>query len=75
VNIGRRQAGRIQARNVIDADCDARPIRVAIERAISANFRRSLVDLTNPYGDGCTAQRIVAILKALPSRETLIQKK
>jgi UDP-hydrolysing UDP-N-acetyl-D-glucosamine 2-epimerase len=75
VNIGRRQAGRIRPRNVLDADLDVRPIRAAMDRAMSTDFRASLADLTNPYGDGQTAKRIVALLKALPSRETLLQKK
>jgi UDP-hydrolysing UDP-N-acetyl-D-glucosamine 2-epimerase len=75
VNIGDRQAGRDRATNVIDVPPDAEAIRAAIDRATSADFRASLVGALNPYGDGRAAPRMLAHLRTLPSRSTLLRKK
>lgn len=62
VNIGNRQRGRQRAANVIDSAYGRREIASAIARAVSPDFRRSLKGMTNPYGDGKAAQRIVSVL-------------
>jgi len=62
VNVGPRQQGRQRAGNVIDVACEAGAIGEGLERALSDVFGRSLAGLVNPYGDGCTSQRIVHIL-------------
>ena len=74
VNIGNRQRGRIRSQNVIDVDYDHRSIVTGINRATSPEFRRSLVDLVNPYGDGHAADRIVSTIKSTLPREGLIVK-
>jgi len=74
VNIGMRQQGRERARNVIDTPPVASAIRAAVEKAVSAEFRASLEGMTNPYGDGAAAERIVDVLSALPAREVLLLK-
>jgi len=74
VNVGDRQAGRIRPANVIDSPCDSEKITKAIGVATSAAFRRSLINLANPYGDGRAAARIVAALPTLPDRQTLLKK-
>lgn len=74
VNIGNRQRGRIRSQNVIDVDYDHRSIVAGINRATSPEFRRSLVDLVNPYGDGHAADRIVSAIKSTLPREGLIVK-
>lgn len=74
VNIGDRQGGRTRPDNVIDTFCDSEKIADAVTRATSSTFRQSLAHLTNPYGDGQAAKRIVAALRTLPDRQTLLRK-
>ena len=56
VNVGNRQAGRLQPRNVLTVDSSE--TADALKKATSDSFRRSLSGLVNPYGDGKSAQRI-----------------
>jgi GDP/UDP-N,N'-diacetylbacillosamine 2-epimerase (hydrolysing) len=75
VNIGTRQQGRERARNVIDVDYDKAEIETALKKAIfDQEFRASLKDLKNPYGDGQTAPRIVKTLKSLDLNKLDLQK-
>ncbi len=74
INVGMRQQGRERARNVLDAEPVAASILLQVEKAASASFRASLSGMTNPYGDGKAAERIVAVLAALPARERLLLK-
>ncbi len=74
VNIGRRQEGRIRARNVIDVGFNANEIAQAIQRASSDEFHASLDGLVNPYGDGRAAERILSVLAKLPDRMALLRK-
>jgi len=75
VNIGIRQTGRPRSANVIDVDCTAAEISSAIETAVSDEFRASLDGLTNVYGDGHAAGRIVRRLRNESLDETLLLKK
>lgn len=76
VNIGDRQKGRIAPKNVIHCSCNERDISDAIRYGMEKQFRRSLTDYVNPYGDGHTASRIVSILEQTDFKNTaLIQKK
>src|SRR5580704_3853544 len=75
VNVGLRQQGRERARNVIDAAPEARAILDAIAAAKSAEYRRSLQGLTNPYGEGVAAQKIVEVLTTVPLGEELLMKR
>ena len=74
VNIGNRQLGRVRGENVIDVGCDHREIYAAIEKAISPQFRASLANLANPYGDGHAAERIVNRLKHVNLNDGLLRK-
>jgi UDP-hydrolysing UDP-N-acetyl-D-glucosamine 2-epimerase len=74
VNIGDRQRGRLRAANVIDCGPESGAIVAAIGRALSADFRASLEDLANPYGDGHAAERIVRVLRAAPLDGDLVKK-
>lgn len=71
VNIGDRQRGRMRAASVLDCATDARAIGAAIERA----FALDCSQVTNPYGDGYAADKIVAQLLAVPDPKTLLQKR
>jgi UDP-hydrolysing UDP-N-acetyl-D-glucosamine 2-epimerase len=75
VNIGSRQEGRPRGPNVIDATPDCQAIACAIKRATSASFRRTLVGMTNLYGDGMAAGRVVSVLKQTPVDARLVTKR
>jgi UDP-hydrolysing UDP-N-acetyl-D-glucosamine 2-epimerase len=62
VNVGMRQQGRERARNVLDAPAETAAIGAAIERTLRPEFRRSLGDIRNPYGDGTAAATIARVL-------------
>jgi len=74
VNIGRRQEGRCQGSNVINCEHDFEEIYKAINRAISSEFRKSLIGLKNPYGDGKSSARIINILETIEIDDRLIFK-
>jgi UDP-N-acetylglucosamine 2-epimerase (non-hydrolysing)/GDP/UDP-N,N'-diacetylbacillosamine 2-epimerase (hydrolysing) len=69
-----RQQGRERARNVLDAEPLAASIVQQLRKAESPSFRESLAGMTNPYGDGHAAERIVQVLTNLPPRERLLLK-
>jgi len=74
VNVGRRQQGRVRARNVLDVGDGRQAIAAAIRTALSREFRASLVDLVNPYGDGHAAERIAARLATVELGDALLRK-
>jgi UDP-N-acetylglucosamine 2-epimerase (non-hydrolysing)/GDP/UDP-N,N'-diacetylbacillosamine 2-epimerase (hydrolysing) len=74
INIGMRQQGRERARNLLDAEPIAASILQQVEKAASPSFRASLSGMTNPYGDGHAAGRIVGVLATLPPRDQLLLK-
>lgn len=76
VNIGRRQEGRIQGRNVINVlEHESRAITAALKKALSKGFRDSLKGIENPYGDGQASKRISKVLESMPINERLLLKK
>lgn len=75
VNVGLRQKGRERPRNVLDASAGTDSILKAIDDALSASFRESLSGMSNPYGDGHAAERILEVLTNLPARDTLLMKR
>lgn len=76
VNIGDRQRGRIKAKNIIDVvECQEGQLVPAIQKALSAEFRKSLMGMKNPYGqDGCASQKIVETLKCFNKRDAFLKK-
>lgn len=70
VNIGDRQKGRLQAKSVINCPPEKKSIKTSIERAVSENY----TNITNPYGDGKTSERIIKILKKIDNPNTLLHK-
>lgn len=75
VNIGARQRGRERAPNIVDADADMDSIWSAIQIALDPAFRKALQGMTNPYGDGRSAERIAEILAGAPIGQELLVKK
>jgi UDP-N-acetylglucosamine 2-epimerase (non-hydrolysing)/GDP/UDP-N,N'-diacetylbacillosamine 2-epimerase (hydrolysing) len=74
VNIGFRQKGRERARNVLDAEPEADAILAKVAVAMSEPFRASLAGMSNPYGDGHAAERIVEVLTTTVLAEPLLVK-
>lgn len=75
INIGTRQQGREGPLSVIDVGYDTKEIVAALEKALfDEAYRKSLLSVVNPYGDGKTAPRIYKILKEI-SLDGIIQKR
>ena len=75
VNIGRRQAGRLRATNVIDVADDVDAIVAGIARALEPSFRVRLRGAVNPFGDGKAGRRIAERLASVPLDDRLLQKR
>jgi UDP-N-acetylglucosamine 2-epimerase len=75
VNVGTRQQGRVRGKNVLDVECERADIAAAIRTALSPEFRASLADLVNPYGDGHAAARIVERLRSVELGDKLLRKR
>ncbi len=75
VNIGERQRGRLCGSNVIHVAPDTHLICLAIERALSKEFRDQLRGMSNPYGNGRASERIIERLCDVPLDEELISKR
>jgi len=73
VNIGMRQQGRERAANIIDAPASTAAILTAIKQACTPEFRGSLMGMSNPYGDGHAAERIVERLATVDLDSLLIK--
>lgn len=71
VNIGDRQRGRPQAASVINCDPEA----AGITRAIREAFGKDCSAVRNPYGDGESSSRILAVLKKVRDPKGLLKKR
>lgn len=76
VNIGSRQAGRLRADNVIDADYDTEAIEAALRLALFDDaFRAACRECDNPYGAGDAGARVAAVLATVELGRKLVQKR
>jgi UDP-hydrolysing UDP-N-acetyl-D-glucosamine 2-epimerase len=75
VNVGFRQEGRERARNVLDAPPETGAILGSIRQALGPAFRQSLAGMTNPYGDGQAAEKIVHVLTTASLSQALLIKR
>ena len=73
INIGDRQKGRIKAKSIIDCSPNKKSIKYAIKKAYSNEFQNHLKNIKNPYGDGCSSQKIIKILNSI-SIDDLLKK-
>ena len=73
VNIGDRQKGRLMAQSVISCDGEPNHILEALHKLFDPQFRKSLVNVQNPYGRGGASAKIVKILASYPL-ETILKK-
>ena len=65
VDIGDRQKGRLKASSVLDAEENKITIVVAINKALSADFRADLSATESLYGSGNVSHRVKNILKTV----------
>lgn len=75
INIGNRQAGRLQASSVINTLCNSNDILNAINIALSPEFRQSLSLIHNPYYSLRTSDKIVEIIMDIVLSPININKK
>lgn len=66
VNIGDRQSGRLSAESVVDCRPVADEIYQAIETVLNDDFKKHLLSVENPYGQGGASEKIKSILKQIP---------
>jgi UDP-hydrolysing UDP-N-acetyl-D-glucosamine 2-epimerase len=71
VDIGERQRGRFAADSVIHCEPEADAIATAIDRALTMDCSATV----NPYGDGHSVERIMAVLRRRINRQELLQKR
>lgn len=65
INIGCRQKGRIQAKNIINCNVNKEEIKTAIEKALSEEFRKKAKEANNPYDNGMTSEKILNKIKEI----------
>lgn len=58
VNIGDRQKGRLQSKNIINCEADNNSIQYAIRTAMNAEYKESCKNVISPYGRGNAAKQI-----------------
>ncbi|MEX2140299.1 MAG: UDP-N-acetylglucosamine 2-epimerase [Pirellulales bacterium] len=68
IDVGDRQQGREQPRNVMHVEESEAAVAEGIRAALDDTFRSRLAGLVNPYGDGAASARIVAALLEAPLR-------
>jgi GDP/UDP-N,N'-diacetylbacillosamine 2-epimerase (hydrolysing) len=75
INIGSRQKGRLQSKNIINTGYSIKEIKKAIKIIqTSKNYKKNLSKCINLYGDGKSSRRIVNILKKIKYDRTLLDK-
>jgi UDP-hydrolysing UDP-N-acetyl-D-glucosamine 2-epimerase len=74
VNLGRRQANRLQGKNVLNAPFEVDKIKRTIQKACSVSFRHTFRNSMNPYGDGHSSERILKWLEETPRDTQLLSK-
>ncbi len=75
VNLGRRQAGRTQSKNVINAEYETEKIVAAMREAASDAFQQHAAQAINPYGTGTASEAIVQCLQSVVIDDRLLNKK
>lgn len=74
VNIGDRQKGRIQAKNILNCVPEKEAVCSAIEKALSMEFAEYIKDTENPYGDGEVSDKILRHIKSALKNEICLKK-
>jgi UDP-hydrolysing UDP-N-acetyl-D-glucosamine 2-epimerase len=73
INIGDRQKGRLlpQAQTVISCDARRESITEAIKKGFSQDFRKSILNAPNPYGEGGASTHIKETLKQIDLKDII----
>jgi GDP/UDP-N,N'-diacetylbacillosamine 2-epimerase (hydrolysing) len=78
VNVGNRQEGRLQPKNVIQTGYQANEIYGGIEKALYDEvFLTKIKNIENPYGDGNTSKYVIEAIKEILKipKEKLLKKR
>lgn len=75
INIGDRQKGRMQSDSVINCDPTFESIQAAVKLALDTTFVDKSKKTINPYGDGNTSSKIVAIIRQFINEDKIQIKK
>ncbi|MBF7071573.1 UDP-N-acetylglucosamine 2-epimerase [Aliarcobacter butzleri] len=65
INIGDRQKGRIKAESVIDCLPNKKSIEESFDKLNSIEFQKILLNIQNPYGEGCSSKKILEVIKKI----------
>lgn len=65
INVGQRQKGRIQASSIINCNAKSEAIIKSIDLVKDPCFRKNLVKIVNPYGNGTATTQIYNTLKTI----------
>lgn len=65
INIGDRQRGRTQASSILNCNVELNDIIRCFKTVKDSVFKKSVLDIRNPYGQGGTSDKIVQILSEL----------
>lgn len=71
INVGLRQVGRLAPKNVIFTKPELKDIEIALNKALSNDFLKSLENLENPYGDGHSTERAYKLIKEINFKSLL----
>jgi GDP/UDP-N,N'-diacetylbacillosamine 2-epimerase (hydrolysing) len=71
INIGDRQKGRMQADSIINCIPSKKSILEAFKGLYLKEFQDSLLNVKNPYGDGCASGRIAKKMKKINLKNIL----
>ncbi len=74
INVGARQRGRSCGDNVLFVDITKADIENAIAIASSKEFRDQVKQVSNPYGDGHSAEKAYALIKSIDFKSMLAKK-
>ena len=75
INAGVRNSGRASAENTIFINLTREEIRAAIKYILTdEQFKKTLKQVKNPYGDGKASQRIIHILNSLVIDDKFLNK-
>jgi len=75
INVGNRQKGRLHAENVQFVPHEVEAITAAVKKALfNKDYRKTVADCLNPYGDGTSAEKIVDVLASIPIDTQLLIK-
>ncbi|WP_270670118.1 UDP-N-acetylglucosamine 2-epimerase [Paraclostridium bifermentans] len=74
INIGNRQKGRIQAKSTINSGTSKDDIVKSINICLSREFKESLKNIKNPYGDGDTSRKIIMKIKEFLNEDIDLKK-